>query len=85
MNPLDIDPNNLAQKVNRLTPRQLEIIGLLAQGHSNKQVGYILSIGVTTVKRHIYNACNRVEVENKTQLIVIYVIWKASTELTNIE
>ena len=85
MNPLDIAPNNLAQRVTKLTPRQMQVIGLLAQGNSNKQVAHILSIATITVKRHIYNACDRLEVENKTQLIVMYAMWRMVVELTDIE
>jgi DNA-binding CsgD family transcriptional regulator len=82
MNPLNIEPNNLAEKVNKLTPRQMQVVGLLAQGNSAKQVGYILSIGTDTVKKHIYNACDRLEVENKTQLIVMYAMYRMMVELT---
>lgn len=63
----------------------MQVIGLLAQGNSNKQVAHILSIATITVKRHIYNACDRLEVENKTQLIVMYAMWRMVVELTDIE
>jgi DNA-binding NarL/FixJ family response regulator len=85
MNPLTIEPNNLAKRVTKLTPRQMQVIGLLAQGNSNKQVAHILSIATITVKRHIYNACDRLEVDNKTQLIVMYAMWRMVVELTDIE
>lgn len=36
----------------RLTPRELQIVRLLAAGRSNKQVAFILAISVKTVEAH---------------------------------
>ena len=77
MNPLTLAPEVIPDLIARLTPRQLEVIGLLAQGQSNKQTGEILSIGGATVRTHIQNACKRLDVDNRTQLIVIFSMWKA--------
>jgi len=37
---------------NQLTPRELQIVRLLAAGRSNKQVAFILAISVKTVETH---------------------------------
>jgi Response regulator containing a CheY-like receiver domain and an HTH DNA-binding domain len=76
MNPLSITPSLLPGLVARLTPRQLEIVGLLAEGHSNKTIAAILSINWLTVRTHIHNACERLGVDNRIQLIVIFAMWK---------
>lgn len=73
MNPLALAPEAIPVLMSRLTPRQLEIVGLLAQGYSNKQVASILGIRRVTIQAHIYNACHRCNVKNKTQLIVAFV------------
>ncbi len=36
----------------RLTPRQREILQLVAEGHTTKEIAHILSIGVKTVETH---------------------------------
>lgn len=76
MNPLSLSPEAVPDLISRLTPRQLEIVGLLAQGQSTKQTSNILSISPETVKRHIYRACQKMEIENRAQLIVIFTMWK---------
>ncbi|MBN1207920.1 MAG: response regulator transcription factor, partial [Myxococcaceae bacterium] len=37
----------------RLTPRQLQVVGLIAQGLSNKRIAAELHISVHTVKSHV--------------------------------
>ena len=80
MNPLTLAPEAIPDLISRLTPRQLEVVGLLAQGQSTKQTSNILSISSETVKRHIYHACRKMEIENRTQLIVIFTMWKVNDD-----
>lgn len=42
------------KKVSRLTPRQREVIQLLAEGHTNKKIADILSVSPRTVEFHKY-------------------------------
>lgn len=58
--------------IQTLTPRQLEIIALLAEGKSNKQVASLLSISMDTVRKHIIRACGKLALENRIQLIVAW-------------
>ena len=37
----------------KLTPRQLEILGLIARGLSNKEIARALTISINTVKVHV--------------------------------
>lgn len=78
MNPLTLSPEVIPVLISRLTPRQLEIVGLLAQGQSTKEISSILSIHRNTIKRHVYRACQKMDVENRIQLIVIFTMWKVS-------
>ena len=80
MNPLTLTPDVLPNMISRLTPRQLEVLELLAQGYTTKDMGGLLSISGETVKRHIYRACDRLEVENRIQLVVLFTIWKVTNE-----
>jgi len=36
----------------RLTPREQEVLCLIAQGHANKQIAYDLSLSIKTVEKH---------------------------------
>jgi DNA-binding NarL/FixJ family response regulator len=42
------------RKVGRLTPRQREVIQLLAEGHTNREIAAILSVSPRTVEFHKY-------------------------------
>ena len=78
MNPLAVAPELLPNLIARLTPRQLEIVELLAQGNNNKEVASILSIRRGTVEGHIVRACQKLRLENRIQLIVVFVMWKVT-------
>jgi two-component system nitrate/nitrite response regulator NarL len=50
-----------------LTPREMEMLGGLCLGHTNKEIASRLSIGVPTVKFHMKSLYRKLEVENRTQ------------------
>jgi len=50
-----------------ITPRELEILRLVAGGLSNKEIGKRLSITEGTVKNHIHNALEKLHMENRIQ------------------
>ena len=50
-----------------LTPREMEVLQLLAAGASNAQIAQELFITVNTVKRHITHILGKLEAENRTQ------------------
>jgi DNA-binding NarL/FixJ family response regulator len=54
-----------------LTPRQREIVSLLAQGLGNKQIARRLDIGVETVKTHISRILDRLGVTSRTEAVVV--------------
>lgn len=62
--------------VKSLTSRQAEIIELLILGYNNKQIALLLSIKADTVKRQVFNAVRRAQIDNRVQLIVAYTMWK---------
>ncbi len=78
MDTLTVPNKVLPNIVNKLTPRQVEIVKLLMAGNSNKEVATLLSIKKDTVRKRIINACRRVGVDNRIQLIVIYAQWWAT-------
>ena len=50
-----------------LTERETEVLRLLAQGQSNKEVARTLSIGEKTVKTHVSNVLGKLGVQSRTQ------------------
>lgn len=53
-----------------LTPREVEILGLLAQGFSNADISDRLIISPNTVKRHVAHLFEKLEVTSRTQALV---------------
>ena len=53
-----------------LTQREHEILILIAQGLSNRQVAERLFIEVSTVKRHVNNCYGKLQVTSRTQAII---------------
>ena len=50
-----------------LTPRELEVLRLVADGLSNKEIAAKLFITEGTVKNHVHNALEKLQLENRTQ------------------
>jgi DNA-binding NarL/FixJ family response regulator len=50
-----------------LTERETEVLRLLAQGHSNKQIAHKLQIAEKTVKTHVSNILSKLGVQSRTQ------------------
>jgi DNA-binding NarL/FixJ family response regulator len=50
-----------------LTQREIQIMQLVAQGLSNKEIGSRLSITEGTVKNHVHNALEKLQLENRIQ------------------
>lgn len=53
-----------------LTDRQRDVIRLMAQGKSNKQIGRELSLAETTVKMHVTHIMRALDVSNRTQAVL---------------
>ena len=52
-----------------LTKRELELLALVAAGHSNKEIAIYLFISLGTVKRHTVNIFNKLDVKNRTEAV----------------
>jgi DNA-binding NarL/FixJ family response regulator len=53
-----------------LTPRETQVLRLVAMGLSNKEIGDALEISVETVKEHVQNLLRKVELNDRTQAAV---------------
>ncbi|MFC6633488.1 response regulator [Microbulbifer taiwanensis] len=59
----------LAERLGRLTPQQLRIFQMIAQGLLNKQIAYELEITEPTVKSHVTAILRKLELRDRKQLI----------------
>jgi len=53
----------------RLTPRETEVLQLVGQGASNKQIACQLVISQNTVKNHLRNILAKLHLENRAQVV----------------
>jgi DNA-binding NarL/FixJ family response regulator len=53
-----------------LSPREVEILDNIAQGMTNKQVAFALSISEQTVKNHMSSILRKLSVNDRTQAVV---------------
>ena len=65
--------NNLSGKstgIKTLTTRQSQVLDLIAQGKSNKQIAYDMGVSESTVKLHINALLRSLHVTNRTQAVI---------------
>ncbi len=61
-------PQGLRRGALGLTPRQLDVLGYICQGMSNKIIARALGMRETTVKAHVMQIMRRLNAENRTQV-----------------
>ena len=54
-----------------LTPREREILKLVAEGHTNRQIADLIYISVKTVERHRANLMRKLDIHNATALTAL--------------
>jgi DNA-binding NarL/FixJ family response regulator len=58
-----------------LTPREREVMKLLAEGNSVKKVADLLGLSAKTIEAHKFNLMRKLDIHNKAQLVT-YAIQK---------
>lgn len=58
------------QKIESLTPREIEILQQLAKGDSNKEIARLLTISESTVKVHVQNILKKLDVTSRVEAAV---------------
>ena len=65
------DPEKLARWADLgVTERQLEVLGLMMQGKSNKAISHMLNMAEPTVKNHITAILKALKVTNRTEAVI---------------
>ncbi|MGG1397958.1 response regulator transcription factor [Bacillus salipaludis] len=71
MDQTSINDNKIKEQlVNMLTPREIEVVELIMQGKSNKQIGSALFLTEGTVKNYISRILDKFELNNRTELVL---------------
>lgn len=52
-----------------LTPREIEIVSLIAEGKPNKEIARFLNISIRTVQSHRLNLMKKLNIHDRTQLV----------------
>ncbi|MFQ6133366.1 MAG: response regulator [Armatimonadota bacterium] len=57
------------QQPRQLTPRETEVLALIARGHTNRRIAEMLSISVKTVEAHRANVVSKLGVKGRAPLV----------------
>jgi DNA-binding CsgD family transcriptional regulator len=68
-----------------LTPREIEVLWLIAEGHSNKIIADKLGLSAHTAKFHVANAVTKMGSRSRTKAAVDFVLWQGQTAVQRIE
>ena len=60
---------DLNQPIEALTPRELEVLRLMAQGLPNRKIAEQLLVNERTIKHHVSEILSKLGVDNRTQAI----------------
>ncbi|MFN8458109.1 MAG: response regulator transcription factor [Anaerolineae bacterium] len=67
----DLAPDPIAKKtpLEPLTPREIEVIGLIAQGYTNRQIAESLNLSVRTVESHRAHITAKLGLRSRLELV----------------
>jgi len=68
---VDLQDRESARRLSTLTPQQLKVLVLLADGQSNKYIAGNLAITEATVKAHITGILRKLGIERRTQAAIL--------------
>ncbi len=79
--PGDAESEDIIARLGTLTPQQVRVLMMLAEGRLNKQIAYELSVSEATVKAHVSAILQKLGVESRTQAVIA--VSKVDTALWN--
>lgn len=65
-----VDNEHRRNPVPELTPRQWDLLRLMAAGHTNSQIARQLGLSEGTVRTHLENIYSRLQVQNRTAAVI---------------
>ncbi len=64
-----MDEGENSPNINTLTEREIEVINLIKQGHSSKEISIRLEISLKTVEVHRHNILKKLKLKNSASLV----------------
>ena len=74
----EVDGAKIEKMLRVLTRREREIVRLVAEGLSNKEIARQLNVSGGTVKVHLYNIFQKLEISNRTVLATIALLQRST-------
>ncbi len=65
----EFEPNERAVETLGISPREREVLELLAHGHSNRELARALHVSTNTVKSHLSSLYEKLDVSRRTQAV----------------
>ncbi len=59
----------MPKSLQELTPREMEVLQLIAQGLGNREIAQQLAVNERTVKYHVSTILDKLEVTNRTEAV----------------
>lgn len=70
----------LNSRRSNLTPREREVVKMIAEGNSAREIAGVLGLSIKTVEAHRFNLMRKLDIHNKAQLVT-YAIRKKIVHL----
>ena len=67
----DPESGALVRRLSSLTPQQVRVLMMLSQGLLNKQIAYELKVSEATVKAHVSAILQKLDVDSRTQAVIL--------------
>jgi DNA-binding NarL/FixJ family response regulator len=71
MGTLVADPTRSAGPTGRLSPRERQVLQLVADGYENKQIATELELSEATVKTYLRGVFDRLEVSSRAEAVAV--------------
>lgn len=65
----EMGPTKVIDSV-RMTTREREIVGLIAEGLANKEIAFKLNLSIYTVKSHVHNILEKMALNTRVQIAI---------------
>ncbi len=61
----------ISREISELTPREVDVLRLMARGYGNPEIAERLTVSEATVKTHVAHILEKLQVDNRAQAVVI--------------